>query len=178
VSSPGSTAGAGSPERRVALLDGRELVVRPVRPDDAPLLRAMLERTSPEDLRLRFFASMRRVPEATLERLMRQGPGELALAAIDPEDGAFQGVVRIATDPEHRAEYAVLVRSDMKGKGLGWRLMEAIIAHARERGVRELHGLVLRDNRGMLQMCEELGFERRSSPDDPGLVEVGLALSP
>ncbi|WP_044563630.1 GNAT family N-acetyltransferase, partial [Azospirillum sp. B4] len=90
-----------------------------------------------------------------------------------PGDEAIFGTVRITADPDNeKAEYAVLVRSDMKGKGLGYLLMTRILDYARTRGIREVFGEVLRENVTMLQMCRDLGFKQTDYPDDPGIVEV------
>ena len=92
------------------------------------------------------------------------------------EDGL--GAVRLAADPDNkRAEYAVTVRSDLKGSGIGRLMMRTIIDYARQRGVGELFGLVLRENERMLKICRDMGFAVRGVPDDPTVVEVVLPLS-
>ncbi|HEX7073835.1 MAG TPA: GNAT family N-acetyltransferase, partial [Hyphomicrobiaceae bacterium] len=80
-------------------------------------------------------------------------------------------------DPDRRrAEFSVLVRSDVKAQGLGWALVTEIIAYARREGVKMLFGEVLRDNTQMLQMCRELGFSIEPDPDDSGIVTVTIDL--
>jgi Sortase and related acyltransferases len=69
-----------------------------------------------------------------------------------------------------------MLRSDMAGLGLGPLLMRRIIDYGRQRGLQELFGEVLRENRSMLRVCEKFGFSRSVSPDDPGVVEVRLKL--
>jgi acetyltransferase len=102
---------------------------------------------------------------------------EMALAGIDPGTNEPMGVVRIAADPDlDRAEFAVLVRSDLKGRRLGWGLMQRIIAYARSIGLKRLTGEVLRENTTMLRMAERLGFEVRQCPDDPGIAHLSLPL--
>jgi acetyltransferase len=84
-------------------------------------------------------------------------------------------VVRIHTDPNYQtAEYAILIRSDLKGHGLGWMLMELIIEYARAEGLRSIRGQVLRENATMLDMCRKLGFTVAADPEDPSLVVVNL----
>jgi acetyltransferase len=102
----------------------------------------------------------------------------MAFVALDMEDGALLGVVRLHSDPDgERAEYAMMVRSDLKGKGLGWALMQQMIAYARKTvGLREIHGDVLLRERTMLAMCRDLGFAEMRDSDDPGLARVVLAL--
>jgi acetyltransferase len=89
------------------------------------------------------------------------------------------GVVRIHTGSEHRSgEYAILVRSDLKGHGLGWLLMELMIEYARAEGLESVHGQVLQENKTMLQMCRQLGFQITSDPEDSGILIVTLPLKP
>jgi len=89
------------------------------------------------------------------------------------------GVVRIHANSEHRSgEYAILVRSDLKGHGLGWMLMELMIEYARAEGLESVHGEVLQENKTMLQMCRQLGFQITPDADDPAIVIVTLPLNP
>ena len=81
----------------------------------------------------------------------------MAFVALSARDGNLLGVVRLTADPDHvRAEYAIIVRSDLKGRGLGWQLMKHLIAYARAEGLDELYGTVLAENTTMLRMCREL----------------------
>jgi acetyltransferase len=85
--------------------------------------------------------------------------------------------VRLHADANHASgEYAILVRSDLKGLGLGWALMGLMIEWARAEGLRHVEGQVLRENTTMLAMCRKLGFEMRSDPADPEVMLVRLAL--
>jgi acetyltransferase len=68
------------------------------------------------------------------------------------------------------------LRSDRKGQGLGWALMQLLIEYARAEGLQRISGQVLRDNTVMLTMCRELGFDVASDPTDPGLQVVTLPL--
>jgi acetyltransferase len=101
----------------------------------------------------------------------------MAFVAIDKASCALLGVVRMIADPDYtRAEYAILVRSDLKGRGLGWRLMQHLIDYGKREGLKELNGLVLAENTSMLQMCRQLGFLDAPDPADPGLRQVTLDL--
>jgi len=174
-------------EKDIALRDGRHFRLRPIRPADEPMLQAMIARSSPEDIRLRFFTPMRQLTHAAAARLTQiDYDREMALVAEGPDDGpgaaadarAIYGVVRIAADPDNeRAEYGVMVRSDMKGQGLGNLLMREILTYAKERGVGEVFGEVLRENTGMLGLCADLGFRREPDPDDASLVRVSIAMN-
>ena len=87
------------------------------------------------------------------------------------------GVVRLHCDANHeRGEFAVLVRSDLKGRGIGWQLMQLVIEFARTEGLKAIDGQVLRENATMLKMCRELGFKMVNLPDTPEAVAVELAL--
>jgi acetyltransferase len=169
-------------ERAITLANGREFLLRPIRPEDAPALRRMVEaRTTPEDRRLRFFASFRTLAPELCARLTQiDYDREMALVAIEPAapaDESFCGVVRLAADPDREsAEYAVLVGSDLKGQGLGTALMHAMIDYARAQGIGELFGSVLAANVTMLDLAERLGFRRESHPDGPEVIEVRLPL--
>ena len=77
------------------------------------------------------------------------------------------GVVRMHADANYEiAEYAILLRSDLKGIGLGWKLMQLIIEYARNEKLKSIHGQVLHENTTMLRMCRELGFDLKPDPDD------------
>jgi acetyltransferase len=69
------------------------------------------------------------------------------------------GLVRLKDElDEETAEFAILVRSRLKGHGLGWLLMQRVIDYAKEKGLRRVYGDVLAENASMLQMTAELGF--------------------
>jgi acetyltransferase len=91
----------------------------------------------------------------------------MAFVAIEESTGNMLGVVRLHADANYdTGEYAVLVRSDLKGKGLGWQLMQLIIEYARSEGLREIEGQVLNENSAMLLMCAEFGFSIAPDPQD------------
>jgi acetyltransferase len=165
-------------DRTVALADGSQVRLRPVKPEDEALYEAFFARVAPEDLRLRFFTPKPDLSHRFLARLTQIDYGRaMAFVALDMEDGALLGVVRLHSDPDgERAEYAVMVRSDLKGQGLGWMLMQQMIAYARKVRLREIHGDVLLENATMLAMCRDLGFAEMRDSDDPGLARVVLAL--
>src|SRR5690606_15912571 len=99
----------------------------------------------------------------------------MALVAIDMESGEMLGAVRLLADADfRRGEYGIMVRSDLKGAGLGWRLMQEMIAVARWMGLEAIEGQVLRENSTMLAMCRRLGFKVVPDPDDATLMLVEL----
>lgn len=162
-------------ERQLTLADGSVAFVRPVRPEDEALFRAFFARVSEEDLRLRFFQSMKHFSHEFIARLTQLDYARsIALVALNGQ-GEMLGAVRLLADANYeRGEYAILVRSDLKGVGLGWQLMQIMIEYARRQGLRLVEGQVLRENRTMLAMCRELGFSFKPDPDDPSIVNVTL----
>ena len=169
-------------ERTLALPNGRGFLVRPIRPEDAPAFRRMVEeRTDPEDRRLRFFTVFRTLAPELCARLTQiDYEREMVLVAIEPGvkvDDSFGGVVHLAADPDReRAEYAILVRSDLKGQGLGTALTQALIDYARAQGIGELFATVLPENRTMLDLAERLGFACERQAADADAVELRLRL--
>ncbi len=129
-------------------------------------------------MRLRFFAPVKDFSHAFIARFTQIDYARaMAFLAIDAASGALLGVVRLHSDADYRdGEYAVLVRSDLKSRGLGWLLMQLIIEYARSEGLSSISGEVLRENSAMLQMCQELGFQIQNDPQEPSAVMVRYAL--
>ena len=145
------------------------VTLRPIRPEDEPQHRAFLERLDPEDIRLRVFYSRRSIEHTELARLTQiDYAREMAFIATRALDGGGDetlGTVRVVIDPDNRdAEFGVIVRSDLKGGGLGRRLMRKMIGHLRARGTQRMVGTVLRENAGMLELARALGFEEDDHP--------------
>ena len=165
-------------ERALTLADGRHISVRPVRPEDEALYPAFLEQVSAEDLRLRFFAPMREFSHAFIARLTQIDYARaMAFVAIDERSRDLLGVVRLHSDANYESgEFAILLRSDLKGQSLGWQLMQLMIAYARSEALKRIVGQVLRENTTMLRMCAELGFEIAQDREDPSIMAVLLSL--
>jgi acetyltransferase len=159
------------------LRDGTVIALRPLHPDDKPLLHDLAAHMTAEDLRLRFFTPLHSLPDALVDRLLRlDDDRHMALAAL--HEGAVLGIARYTADADRRsAEYAIAVRSDWKGRGVGYLLMTRLIEIARRHGIGELVGEVLHENRPMLAMCREFGFSLHADPADPALVVVRKPLS-
>jgi acetyltransferase len=156
------------------LRDGTALRLRPIRPEDEPALQDLARHMNPDDLRLRFFTPMKGLPHGLAARLSQiDYDREMALVARRKGDGAALGVARFSCDPDRqRAEFAVALRSDWKGRGLGYLLMSRLIDIARARGIGEIIGDVLHENAPMLKLAQSLGFRLASHPGDPELVRV------
>jgi acetyltransferase len=160
---------------------GRRLLLRPIRPEDTPRHRKFLAQVTPHDLYLRFFTGVRELPEADLAHLTQiDYDRDMAFVAVSRDAAGTEeilGVARACADPDNNAaEFAVLVRSDLKGQGLGTLLMRKLIRYCRERGTGELRGDVMTENGAMLQLARTLGFRVRGTE---GNVEtIVLALQP
>ena len=157
-----------------------EMLLRPIRPDDGARHLAFLQKLDPEDIRMRVFSSRREIVRSELARLTQiDYEREMAFIALTPgADGHPEtiGTVRAVTDADNaRAEFGIIVRSDLKGQGLGVLLMTKMIRYCRSRGTGELVGDVLRENGPMLKLVRALGFELQPG-DDPSHVRVRLAL--
>ena len=151
---------------------GEAITLRPIRPEDEAQHRTFLEQLDPEDIRLRVFYSRRSIEHSELARLTQiDYAREMAFIATRPLPNGGEetlGAVRASVDPDNEtAEFGVIVRSDLKGSGLGHRLMDKMIEHLRTRGTQRLVGTVLRINTGMLELAHALGFQERSNPSDP-----------
>ncbi len=166
-------------EKLVTLRDGTPIYLRPIRPADAPELMDMIAKSNLEDLRMRFFTAMKQLPPTLAARLTQiDYDREMAFVAhaLNGERDGLWGVGRLHADPDRQhAEYAVMTRSDIAGRGLGLRLMQEIIAHGRRTGVSEIFGEVLAENERMLTMCERLGFRRERS-EEPEVAHMVLDL--
>ena len=167
-------------ERRYASGHGLRLVVRPVRPEDEGLYEGFFRNVTGDDLRLRFFVPVKEFGHAFIARLTQIDYARaMAFLALDEESGEMLGTVHIHADMNNETgEYAILVRSDLKGGGLGWLLMKTIIDYAQAEGLRVIEGQVLRENTMMLRMCTALGFKIDPDPEDPAVCHVVLVPHP
>jgi acetyltransferase len=168
-------------EEKVELADGRSLLLRPIMPEDEPALQATFAKLTPDEVRLRFFVPMKTFSHMMAARFTQiDYDREMVLVLTEPGVPGHTeifAVVQISADPDNeRAEYAILVRGDVTGMGLGVFLMRRIIDYARERGIRRIFGDVLPDNVTMLKLCRVLGFTESSPADEPGIVRVSLRL--
>jgi acetyltransferase len=165
-------------EREATLRDGSAILVRPIRPEDEVLYADFFAGVTDDDLRLRFFAPVRKLSHIFIARFTQIDYARaMAFIALEKASGRMLGVVRLHASANYDSgEYAILVRSDLKGRGLGWMLMQTIIEYARSEGLREIEGQVLRDNTTMIAMCRELGFSVKADPDDASICNVKFSI--
>jgi acetyltransferase len=161
------------------LPDGTRVVMRPLTPQDGALYPEFAAHVTPADARLRFFTAIAGLSQERISELTHiDYDSAMAFIAIDEAAGVMLGVVRLHLDKDRRTgEYAVTVRSALKGHGLGWLLMQRIIDYARVIGLERIHGQVLSENTTMLRMCAELGFHVADDPNGSGIKLVTLELA-
>ncbi|MBI4275267.1 MAG: GNAT family N-acetyltransferase [Rhizobiales bacterium] len=166
-------------ECRDVLRGGERIFMRPLRPADAALYPEFLAAVSNADMRLRFFAPVKELSSATIAQLTNLDYAKaMAFIALDERSGAMLGVVRLHHDPDcPEGEFAVLVRSALKGHGLGWLLMRHMVAYAMASGYKRIHGEVLAENTTMLDICAHLGFHVTDKPGERGVKRVTLDLT-
>ncbi len=163
---------------------GRTLTLRPIRPEDEAQHRAFLTRLDPEDIRMRVFYSRRSIEHSELARLVQiDYEREMVFIAVahDPDapSGTEQtlGVVRAMADPDNRdAEFGIIIRSDLKGQGLGPLMMNKMIRYLRTHGTQRLVGTIIAENRGMRALAKRLGFVEGKAVEDDALRDVHLDL--
>jgi acetyltransferase len=168
-------------EEEFVLASGRKVLLRPIRPEDEPQHYEFLSKITLEDIRYRFFGLVRRLPHSEMARLTQiDYDREMAFIATSLSDEGQAretlGVVRTIADSNNdQAEYAILVRSDLKGQRLGWKLLDKMVQYCRSRGTKEIVGQILRDNTKMLDLVFSMGFKSHPQPDED-IIEVVLKL--
>ena len=155
--------------------------LRPIQPEDEPSLIALFKRMSAEDIRMRFFAPLRTLSHEMAARLTQiDYDREMALVLAEEKPGTapeIAGIVRLAADPDfEKAEYAIMVLPHAQGRGIGWLLMERILAYAKTRGIRQVFGDVLAENERMLTLARNMGFTARTIAHGPAVVRVTKVL--
>jgi GNAT superfamily N-acetyltransferase len=165
--------------RTVTLRDGVRVTLRPIAPEDKPLIAASFERLSEESRYRRFFTSKKELSAADLDYLVDVDHSDHeAIIAVDPLSGEAVGVARYvrSNDDAEVAELAVTVIDDWQGRGLGRVLLTRLTDRAGREGVRRFSAVVLGQNREALRLFNSLGDVRREY--DAGMVELVIELPP
>ncbi len=162
-------------EAHEAVSGAGEFFVRPVRPEDYKIFTEFFGKLASEDVRLRFFSPLRTLPTSLLSRLTHIDYDRDMAFVMFNDKNELVGIANFSADPnKEKSEYAVLIRSDLKGHGLGTALMNRIVDYAKSYGVKEIHGDVLVENSMMLALCKDLGFKVVPVPGSPELVVTSL----
>jgi acetyltransferase len=169
-------------ERELQLADGSALKLRPIRPEDAQMEIAFVDRLSEASRYFRFMGALRELTPAMLARFTQiDYDREMALVALSATSTAEEeevGVARYVINPDGiSAEFAIVVADDWQGRGLGSRLLQALAEVAKMRGLRSLVGYVLAQNGAMLGLVSRLGFRVEADPHDPGIRRAVLDLT-
>ncbi|PKB90610.1 protein acetyltransferase, partial [Ewingella americana] len=166
-------------EERVILKDGSPVLFRPILPEDEPLLKAFILKVTKEDLYYRYFSEINEFTHEDLANMTQiDYDREMAFVAIRTvnNENEIIGVTRAVSDPDNiDAEFSVLVRSDLKGLGLGRRLLDKMIHYAAEHGLQRLTGITMPNNRGMITLARKLEFDVDIQIQDD-IVNLSLAL--
>lgn len=168
---------------RLTLSNGRQVLIRPIRPEDGEPLRAGFALLEPDEIRQRFLHTVKELSPETAERLTHVNPRtEFALVVsepLPPGEALIGAVARVAIDDNGRdAEFAILVSRYIKHMGLGRYLMTRLVKWAKGKKLHRLYGDVLENNGPMLSLAHSLGFQREFRQESPGLVRVTLELKP
>ena len=163
------------------LPSGRELLIRPIRPEDAGPIQGAFGLLGPEEIRHRFLYALKELSPEMAQRLTHPDPNtEFALVAAEPlppGEALVGAVARVDRDPgDDSAEFAILVSRFVAGQGLGKLLMKRIVEWAQAHGLKRLWGDVLEDNAAMLALAQAVGFRREHIPGSGGQVRVTLDL--
>jgi len=162
------------------LADGTRIAIRPIRPEDAALERAFVNSLSDRSRYLRFMYFLKRITPEMISRFTQiDYDREMALVAIVQSDGEERqiAVARYASFTDDRGcEFAIVVADDWHGRGIASELLRRLIEIARDRGLEVMQGIVLRENRDMIALARNLGFEEETVREDPSLVRVTLRL--
>lgn len=158
------------------LADGTHVVIRPIRPEDAEMVREFITRLSPRSRYFRFMHTLRELTQDMLVRFTQiDYDCEMAFVAVTLCDGrdVELGVARYVTNPDNvSAEFALAIADEWHGKGIGSRLMQALLTTARERGLKRIVGEVLSNNLAMIKLTRNLGFEVTMHPQDAKIRHV------
>ncbi len=166
--------------RGVQLIDGSEVTIRPIRPEDAIIERDFVNQLSDKAKHFRFMYALKVLTPAMLSRFTQiDYDREMALIAVIKSGGREQeiGVTRYVRNPDGTScEFAIVVDDEWQGKGLATLLLDYLIDIARQKGIRTMEGTVLRDNKDMLQLAETMGFNIEHDADDPQIMNVARNL--
>ena len=166
-------------EERIAMKNGESCLVRPILPEDEPLLQRFIAQVTKEDLYYRYFSEINEFTHEDLANMTQiDYDREMAFVAIRTQQDAQEiiGVTRAISDADNSdAEFSILVRSDLKGLGLGRKLLEKMIVYTRIHGLAQLNGITMPHNQGMIALAKKLGFSVDVQLED-GIVSLHLPL--
>ncbi|EOG1984064.1 TPA: bifunctional acetate--CoA ligase family protein/GNAT family N-acetyltransferase [Proteus mirabilis] len=168
-------------EETFFLRDNKSCFIRPILPEDEPLLKTFINQVTKEDLYYRYFSEISEFTHDDLANMTQiDYDREMAFVAIrhPHDDPEIIGVARAMADPDNQqAEFAILVRSDLKGNTLGHQLMMKLINYTKAHGIKRLTAITMPENRNMISLAKKLGFSVEVQFDE-GIVNLNLLLDP
>ncbi|EOY6910439.1 bifunctional acetate--CoA ligase family protein/GNAT family N-acetyltransferase [Proteus mirabilis] len=168
-------------EETFFLRDSKPCFIRPILPEDEPLLKTFINQVTKEDLYYRYFSEISEFTHDDLANMTQiDYDREMAFVAIrhPHDDPEIIGVARAMADPDNQqAEFAILVRSDLKGNTLGHQLMMKLINYTKAHGIKRLTAITMPENRNMISLAKKLGFSVEVQFDE-GIVNLNLLLDP
>ena len=166
--------------RKMQLSDGTEVVIRPIRPEDADMEAKFVRELSKEAKYFRFMNAIHALSQEMLVRFTQiDYHNEMALIAVKPDDSGEEqiGVARYATNVDKMScEFALVVADRWQSRGIAHHLMTNLMEIARDRGLKRMQGQVLTENSKMLDLVASLGFQVRRDPDDPAIKQIEAVL--
>jgi len=162
------------------LSDGTRITIRPIRPSDRQVEQAFVRSLSPMSKHYRFFGGIAELPDHMLDQFIHMNyPGNVAIIAVvmDNDTAEEIGVARYAMTGEMTAEFAVAVADAWQNRGVATHLLQRLTTIAKQAGVAELVGIVLRDNRAMLALARQLGFELHRDDNDASTIRASKKLT-
>jgi len=157
----------------------RAPAIRPIRRSDAQAVQTFVSTLSDRSRTLRFFRPLRELPPDQLERMIKaDGSRDRVLVALERAGASTRivGLAQYALEADTRCDFALVIADQWQGRGLGRRLLRALLVQAAHAGVKQMHGDVLRENRAMLGLARATGFSVAHSPLDASAVRIVRAL--
>jgi len=162
------------------LPNGVDVIIRPIRPEDAELTQTFVRELSEETKYFRYMDAVRELSQAMLVRFTQiDYDREMALLAVTQVDGkeVELGVARYAINPDGEScEFAVVVNDQWQKQGIGHKIMAVLMDIARAKGMRVMDGEVLKSNRRMIKLAESLGFKIEAHPEDDSVRYISRSL--
>jgi acetyltransferase len=166
--------------KKLQLNDGTDIVIRPIRPEDAEIEAKFVRELSSETKYFRFMNTLQELSQEMLVRFTQiDYHDDMALVAVRPNGASEEqiGVARYTTNLDRKScEFALVVSDQWQGRGIAHHLMRDLMEIARDRGLDRMEGQVLSNNARMLELVESLGFEIRNDPADHAVKQVDARL--
>jgi acetyltransferase len=161
-------------ERFVELEEGKQVFLRPVEFTDFDALMSFFKRLSPQSIYNRWMSIKKTLPEEEARYYVNTDfKKDMAIYAFS-RDGLMRGAVRLMGNPDHTAEFAIVIEDEWQNRGLGMEMMRYILEIARDKKHHKVYGEIFRENMIMRQVCKQLGFSEKAI--DPDVVRAEIEI--